>query len=129
METKMNPRKHTIAITLFLLMCLGVGVFLVFDARAFRRDAVTVASFKLRWVLTDWINHNEPHGKILNDLLLRYGSTRPFLFEQSVMVEGSNVPCVFAITSDQFPEGVMLAITRGGTIVMVSEQGNCIYKK
>jgi hypothetical protein len=103
-------------------------VFSLLTRRAYHKVAITTNTSALLATLSQWNDAGQPAGEALDILLSLQGSYRPFLFTNTVRINGTDYRCQFAIRDSRFRENGVLAITSRGTILWLSEKGNALVQ-
>lgn len=101
------------------LICVVIlTVVMLKTEQGYHRATVSRDTVILAGVLKEWVKAGEPQGGQLQELLSSYGSFKPFSFQKTVEISGTNYQCMFAMKDVRFRnEGEMMAITRDGAVL------------
>jgi hypothetical protein len=112
---------------ILLVLCVLVacaGIYCILAVRANHKAALIRDAATLIGVVNDWKKNGEPQGDQLQKFLAGYGTFKPFLYTNSVQVQGIKFVCLFAIKDQGFDKAGKLAVTRDKIVIWVGENSH-----
>jgi len=92
--------------------------------RGHHRAALYGSAGVLTQLVSDWEREGKPTNAALTNLLASFGSYRPFVFSETVQIDGTNYRCLFGIRSKRFAHDGLLAITPEKVVIWTGTDGN-----